>query len=209
MTIDASLALPPFQYRGEVTPKDLIVLHFTAGTTAEAAMAWWKQTPERVATAFIVDVDGQILQAFDPKFWAPHLGIIGDNNVTDRRSIGIEIVNPGPLRLKGQMLYWWPPAMQFGTPYCGVGEISKYVKLETPWRGERYFAAYPEPQVVAVCELVRDLCEKFQIPSTIPAEEIRGEHSPFFKSWDGIAGHHNYRKDKSDPGPAWPWGRLL
>jgi len=212
MPYDTSHALPPDQYRREATPKDLIVLHFTAGLSAEAAMAWWKQTPERVATAFIVDLDGQVLQAFDPIYWAPHLGIKGDNNSTDRRSIGIEIVNPGPLRPQDGQLCWWPPAMKFEAPYCAVDEDDRYVKLESPWRGETYFATYPDSQVEAVARLIAHLGSKFRaaIPMTLPPPEKRGEFDlPFFKAWKGIAGHHNFRAQKVDPGPAFPWEALL
>ena len=49
---------------------DLVVLHFTAGTTGRSALDTWRGDPARVATAYIVDTDGTIFEVFPPAFWA-------------------------------------------------------------------------------------------------------------------------------------------
>lgn len=57
-------ALAPGQYFAETFPKDLIVLHFTAGSSARSAYDSWRNTPLQVATAYLVDTDGKIYECF-------------------------------------------------------------------------------------------------------------------------------------------------
>lgn len=205
MTIDHSLALPPDQYFQEETRKDLIVLHFSAGSTAEGAVSWWKSNKERVATAFLVGKGGKVYQAFDPKYWAAHIGSGHTRN--HKRSIGIEIINEGPLKMMADgNLAWWP--RNFTTPFCRVDETSRYV--QHPWRGYDFWAAYPEEQIAATAELVAYLCARFSIPKELAPPVMRQNFRPqFFGSFSGVAGHQDFRKDKTDPGMALQLERMV
>jgi len=202
-----TLALPSSQYYPVETKKDLLILHFTAGGSARSAVETWKATPEHVATAYVVDLDGTIYEVFPPSCWAYHLGIKG-GTVHERRSIGIEIVNVGPLQPAGEdraSLNWWPRA--WGTKYCGADESNKFV--EAAYRGKRYFAAFPEAQVEAVSGLVRHLCDQFGLERRMPARNQRLDCDPgAFAGYTGIATHANFRPDKWDIGPAFNWDRL-
>jgi N-acetyl-anhydromuramyl-L-alanine amidase AmpD len=202
-----TLALPSSQYYPVHTPKDLLILHFTAGATARSAVDTWKATPEHVATAYVVDLDGTIYEVFPPSCWAYHLGIKG-GTVHERRSIGIEIVNVGPLQPAGQdghALNWWPKS--WGQQYCSLDDSSKYV--ESSFRGKRFFAAFADAQVQSVAGLVRHLCERFSLPGRIAPQPRRLEcDQAFFASHKGIATHANFRPDKWDIGPAFDWDRL-
>ena len=75
--VNTSLRLEPSMYFAESQPKDMAVLHFTAGTTAEGAVAHWRQSSQRVGTAYVIGLDGTVYEVFDPRFWAYHLGIKG------------------------------------------------------------------------------------------------------------------------------------
>ncbi len=203
------------QYMPEAQKKDVIVLHFTAGSTASGAFGSWT-TPvlgkqQRVATAYIVDLDGTIFELFPPSAWAYHLGMTAAGNpqwIHDRRSIGIEIVNPGglvPDRADPQRLNWWP--LNFGVRWCGLDDKDKYVKA--PFRGFQYFASFPEEQSLAVRELVAKLVQRFDIPAALPPSGLREAYDPgYFGKFSGIASHQNFRSDKSDIGPAWDWRAL-
>jgi N-acetyl-anhydromuramyl-L-alanine amidase AmpD len=204
-------ALPESDYNLEVYKKNLIVLHFTAGSTAEGAYQTFRQ-PGRVGTPYIVDRDGLVYELFWPKMWGYHLGMSGNNPgfVHDKRSIGIEIVNVGPLKRVGDTMNWWPPSDQrglptFKTPYCKVSEAEKYKNGGT-YRGYSYFASFTEAQADSVGKLVRKLCLDFEIPAIIPPPEKLTAYDPgFFGKWSGIASHQNFRSDKSDIGSAWDW----
>lgn len=208
-----TLVLPAKERMPEVTHKDLIVLHFTAGRTAESAFNTWRRDPARVATAYIVDVDGTIFEVFSPAFWAAHLGLKG-THAHDRRSIGIEIANVGPLQRSTEdpsTLNWWPPksngAPEFTTPFCRLDEASRYVAV--PYRGKTHFASFPDAQVDAVGALVRTLCDQFSIARTLPGSSRRFEFDPTaFATFRGVCTHANFRRDKWDIGPGFPWDRL-
>lgn len=201
-----TLRLPDGQYVATATPKNLIVLHFTAGTTAKSAFTTWVSDPQRIATAYIVDSDGVVYETFDPKYWAYALGIKGEMGPAfEKRAIQIEIANVGPLKLRDQKLCWWPN--DFNARWCDVSETQRYVKRT--FRGYDYYAAFPDEQFLSVCALVKQLCETFNIPKRIPpADRIMETDLNWFASYSGIASHQNVRPDKFDTGPAFNWAEL-
>ncbi|MCZ2152583.1 MAG: N-acetylmuramoyl-L-alanine amidase [Bryobacterales bacterium] len=201
------MALSPGQFLTERHRKDLIVLHFTAGTSCESAYRTWEGTTDRIATAYGVDPDGSIVEFFPPECWAFHLGIKGTHQ-HDQRSIGIEIANVGPLKpdpRNASGLNWWPN--NWGARYCNFAEAERY--REATFRGIRYFAAMPEIQQRAVGDLVRELCDRFSIPREASPGARSGEFDPqAFASYQGVATHSNFRRDKWDVGPAFNWDFL-
>lgn len=201
--------MPVSQFVAEETPKDLVMLHFTAGASADGAFNSWTATEARVATAYILDRDGTIYELFDPRFWAFHLGIPGAasaNYKHDKRSVGIEIVNVGPLKENNGNLCWWPD--NFSKKWCTPADTDKYVKAS--YRGFSHYAAFTEAQYASLGPLVRHLCERFSIPMTLPpaAQRTQADPAGFYKTFTGIASHQNFRADKFDVGPAFDWTRL-
>jgi len=205
LAINRTMQLKPSQYISEKTEKSLIVLHFTAGTTAQSAFNSWATDARRVGTPYIVDRDGTVFEVFDPRCWAYALGV-KDSAATsiERRALQIEIANVGPLKRKGEDLYWWPK--DFGARYCGIGETGKYV--HSAYRGFEYFATFTAQQELAVCALVKQLCEQFNIPKVLPEGKLIASDLAFFSKFKGIASHQNFRSDKFDVGPAFFWDEL-
>lgn len=197
--------LPITEYFPEPQEKDLVMLHFTAGSSAVGAFATFKTVPGKVGTSYIAERDAMVYEIFPPWAWAYHLGMTGNNPgyINDRRSIGIEIVNPGPLVRGGNTL-----KTTYGTAWCDIGETNKYVQCPT-WRGYNFFATFPDGQYQSLIELVRALCAEFKIPKVIPpADKLTTFDPAFFGKWKGIASHQNFRSDKSDIGPAFDWARF-
>lgn len=207
LAIDRStLPLAAQQYYGARFPKDLIVLHFTAGQSARSAVDTWRANPERVATAYVVDVDGTVYETFPPEFWAYHLGIKG-GTPHERRSIGIEIANAGPLQVSAAnpgVLNWWPK--NWTAKFCDVTDTGRYVRQT--YRGKDYFAAFADAQMEATAQLVGQLCERFSIPKRLAAAGKRLERDDSFAAFSGVATHVNFRADKWDVGPAFDFDRL-
>ncbi len=198
--------LPADQYYAARFKKDLIVLHFTAGRSAKSAVDTWKSNAEHVATAYVVDMDGTVYETFPPEFWAYHLGIKG-GTAQERRSIGIEIVNVGPLQrssVRPNVLTWWP--RDWNERYCLVEEGDKYV--EKTYRGKQFFARFADAQIDATGRLLHDLCERFSIPRRLPGTDRRLEKDASFSTYTGIATHANFRDDKWDVGPAFDFDKL-
>ena len=202
-----TMRLPEGQYINEPKPKDLIVLHFTAGTTARSAFNTWMADSLRIATAYVVDTDGTIYELFDPQCWAYALGLKGQPVApNEKRAIQIEIANVGPLKRRSDKLCWWPPDNSFQTRWCNVDEEHKYVKASH--RGCDYYASLPDIQFLSVCNLVNYLCERFQIPKKIPKKKIDICELDWFTNFKGIASHQNFRTDKYDIGPAFNWKKF-
>ena len=64
------------QYFQEEATKKQIYLHHTAGGgNARAVSRFWNSNETRIATAFIIANNGEIVQCFSSKHWAWHLGI--------------------------------------------------------------------------------------------------------------------------------------
>ena len=79
------------------SPIDMLVLHYTGMKTAEAALARLCDPAAQVSAHYMIDEDGTVLRLVDESRRAWHAGIAhwrGHSDV-NRRSIGIELVNPG------------------------------------------------------------------------------------------------------------------
>ena len=179
--------------------KDLIVLHFTAGYDWQGAYATFKK-PGRVATPFLVGLDGTIYRLFDERCWAYHLGIKGrasENSRHDKRSIGIEIVNIGPAWSKNG--HW--------VDYTGKTWPADHI-IKGANRGAQGGVAFPQLQVDAVCALVNWLLCEYRIPRRIPADST-GFQLPVVAGFRGVATHQMFRRDKYDLGPAFPYAQLI
>lgn len=175
------------QWIAEDTNKEQIVLHHTVSSTWTSAFDWWNQTEQRVATAFIVDKDGTIYEVFPPNQWAYHLGK-GTTSEHNKKTIGIEIVNEGPLTKKDNKYYW-----------LDGKALYKYDVVEENWRGYTYWASYTNKQFIAVVELLNKLIIDFRIEKNIITHKT---YIPLLLNHKGILSHCNVRKDKTDVSPA-------
>jgi len=180
MEINRSVRLEGKDYIPSETTKDLLVLHHTVGGTALSTINFWKTDPNRIATAYVIERNGEIYEVFDPKYWAFHLGLKGTGGAVDKRSIGIEIASEG------------------GLTHYDHG---------MPWRGYRFFDAYSDAQISAVIELINQICDQFKIPRHTPANHFGADDS--YRQFAGILGHHHLRPDKSDIHPGFAWQGVI
>lgn len=196
MTVDQ--LLPEFEYIREVTEKDTIVLHHTVSSTGKHVADWFKadRGKSRVAVPYVIDKDGTIYQLFDPKYWAYHTGTGNKNNI-EKRSIGIELVNEGPLKKIGEDYFW------FDAKYKYKGLV---FDNEEEWRGYRYFSVYMEKQLFALFDLLEYLFDRF--PKITPRFSNELNYSENYFDYPGVITHVNIRKDKTDLSPAFPIKRL-
>ena len=182
-----NVAFPEDQYFKDEQPKKQIVLHHTVSSTTNSPIDWWKTDPQKIATAFVIGKDGVINQVFEPKYWAWHIGK-GSNRQDNMQSIGIEIVNEGPLMLKNGVYYW-------NGGQTRLNDQGGVLALETDWRGAKYYAKYTDAQFQTVLELCAKLCTDFNMGRNV-VDTFAYDHS--LLSFQGIVSHHNLRSDKSD-----------
>lgn len=71
---------------GSIEQRNTVVLHVTDGSTAEGAIAWFRQSkaPNRISAHFVIDRDGTVYQLLDIRDTAWHA------SACNSHSIGIE-----------------------------------------------------------------------------------------------------------------------
>lgn len=165
--------LPISEYFQSSTPKDTIYLHHTfGGHIPSSVINWWnldmtnRSNRIRTATSYVIgskstrdgstEFDGKIYEAFDPSFWAHHLGIKSNKNTfLNQKSIGIEICNYGNLTLsKNGKFYTYAKSE--------VPE-SDVVELSNPFRGNIYYHRYTDAQLESLYSLLKKLSADFDI----------------------------------------------
>ena len=204
---------PEDQYYRTETPKSQILLHHTvSGKNANGVVNWWIQSPERVATHFIIDGE-KIYQLYSSKFLAHHLGVKSTflqqqgftdyetrNVLLNQHSVAIEICCWGGLikDINGYHPSLWDANLgrEIGNPNIIIPPENVMVFNE-PFRGYQYFEKYTSQQINLVAKLVNYLCDKFNIPKTFNSDMFDVSKDALGGK-PGIWSHVSYRKDKSD-----------
>ena len=197
------------QYVSTIYEKLSQFLHHTVSTNAMSTWRWWNSTPTRVGTAQIIDRDGSIWECFDPKYYAWHLGVVGDDDWHERHSINIEIVGAGPLRYEeGEFRFYplWPNKLRFTV----IPEDEVYT-FDKPWKGFKHWHLYTEDQLESLKWLIgRNVLDfpSLRLDNDIDDifdfnQDILNNHTP------GLWTHNTVRKDKSDPFPYPPLIKAL
>jgi N-acetylmuramoyl-L-alanine amidase len=88
---------PNFGARVDGGPIDILLFHYTAMASSEAALDWLCDASSEVSSHYFVFEDGRVVQMVDEELRAFHAGVSfwgGEKNINSR-SIGIEIANRG------------------------------------------------------------------------------------------------------------------
>lgn len=88
---------PNFDDRPDVIAVDILVMHYTGMTTAEAALQRLTDPSSKVSAHYLIDEEGGIVRLVSERARAWHAGVSWWRGAVDinARSIGIELVNPG------------------------------------------------------------------------------------------------------------------
>lgn len=157
----------------------LAVIHFTAGQSPKAAIAWLSKKPRGPSAHLVIGRDASVTQLipFDriafhtgPSEWGEIIGL-------DPHSIGLELDNAGPMRKTGGK---WTSTFKKAYPREDV--------LEAPHKNGGPYRAwhkYPDVQIDAVVAVCKALAQIYPIVAILGHDDI----SPGRK-WD--------------PGPSFP-----
>lgn len=199
-------------YYKRLTEKTQIVLHFTLGNVkGDTHVLTGGQG--RVSVPYLILRNGTILNLFDDKYWSYHIGrngVLGSNELASKRSIGVELSNYGILHKKDDELHTDYSDRYNHDVYCSISDKKEYVKLNTPFRGYRYFCTYTDAQYKSLILLLKYLTYKHNIPRTFLDASQRFKTGKFNAIHKGIVSHVNHRIDKVDlpPYPAFDWLRV-
>jgi N-acetyl-anhydromuramyl-L-alanine amidase AmpD len=174
---------------------------------------------------FMLDIDGTIYQTLDLKERAYHA------TTSNTRSVGIEIANMGayPPGLAKVLDEWYPrdakgPYIKvperFGDPMIYtknfVGRPARPELVHGVVQGTELFQYDLTPeQYAALTKLTAALCKVFPkmtcdyprdadgklVTGKLPDEELKNYH--------GVLGHFHVQTNKTDPGPAFDWDRVI
>lgn len=158
-----------------------LVIHYTGGDSAQGAIDWLRSPASKASAHLVIDQQGHVSQLVDLDHVAWHAGRSawrGEQGL-NTSSIGIELVNPGPLATAGGGLYGSTRRMYTREEYV----------LASPLQGgaARAWAKYPDAQLVALRTVATALHKVY--------------------AFEDIVGHDQIALPagrKMDPGPAFP-----
>lgn len=203
-------ALQESQYIKEETSKSQIYLHHTAGNAnGVGVFKGWETTADRIATCIVISgkprpqdswQDGQIVQGFSSRFWAYHLGLKKETfsrlglryQSLDKISVGIEICNWGQLT---------KTARGWETYVGSLVPESEVCKLETSFKGFKYFHSYTDAQIESTRKLLIYWKDKLGIPISYKGDEIFALDKRALAGEPGVYTHNSVRRDKVDVYP--------
>lgn len=209
------------EYYTDVVAKKTIYIHHTAGShRADWTVNGWNQDRNsegeriRVATAYVIggisttdgnaDWDGVIVNCFDDKLWAHHLGLKTSNNTQlNKESIAIEICNYGYVT-KGKDGKWYNYVNK-PVPDNQVVELAK------PFKNYTHYQKYSDKQLASLKALLQDIAARhtgINLKAGLKPLLDAGKGVDAFElSNDALAGaggvwtHTNVRTDKFDCSP--------
>jgi N-acetyl-anhydromuramyl-L-alanine amidase AmpD len=199
---------------------DQFVLHYDASGTSRQCFKILHDH-RCLSVHFMLDLDGTIYQTLDLKERAWHASI------ANTRSIGIEIANIGAYRNDATLNRWYKKdsaGTYIQIPFNPTGIrtpnfIARPIRPE-PISGEiqnqqlLQYDLTPQ-QYEALAKLTATLCRIFpkltlDYPKDSTGNLIRTKlPDDQLKSHTGLIGHYHIQSNKTDPGPAFQWDKLL
>jgi N-acetylmuramoyl-L-alanine amidase len=203
---------------------DQFVIHYdVAGTSRNCFEVL--QDKRGLSVHFMLDVDGTIYQSLDLKERAWHA------TKANNRSVGIEVANIGayPVGESRAFAKWYRTAAD-GKTVLVVPDAAKSSLFMSsvdlrPSRNEPVVGAvhgqelaqydFTPQQYEALARLTATLCTVFpKIHCDYPRDAsgtLLTKQLPAadYANYQGILGHYHVQTDKTDPGPAFQWDRLI
>ena len=136
-----------------------LVIHFTAGASAQSSIDYWKELGTGVCAQFVIDRDGTIIQCRPCNRTAGHAGVSkwrGFKNLNSC-SIGIELANGGDS---------YPTKFSKLPPFHGRHKNGGPV---TDWE------TYPPEQYAACEELAKCLVARYHLDDVVGHDDIAPE----------------------------------
>jgi hypothetical protein len=187
---DKTYQLPNQNYIPIVSKKEQIIIGHTFNHNMRHYNGWLKRYNGnyKKTAAFTISAAGLVYKHFNPIFYSNYFR----DYKTNSKSIVILLENDGWLikdSENNEFITW------IGDIY---NEPSKVV--EKRWRGYNFWAPYTKEQFESVTELVKSLCDEFNIPLTTIGHNTKVDKLIDYK---GIMYKSNMEKHHTDINPSW------
>lgn len=168
---------------GGLLKPEYLVIHYTAGGSAEGAIAWLSNPEAQVSAHLVIGRDGRITQLvpFDRIAWHAGRSAWQGRTGLNQHSIGIELDNAGRLTPSGNRWKAW-----FGTEY-EADEVTEATHMNEDTSCGWHI--YPHSQLGVLWEVGRTLVDTYSLHDVLGHDDIAPDR-------------------KSDPGPAFPMSGL-
>jgi N-acetyl-anhydromuramyl-L-alanine amidase AmpD len=196
------------------------VLHYDVAGTSRTCFRVLQN--RGLSVHFMLDVDGTIYQTLDLKENAWHATKANDI------SVGVEIAQMGAYADENTLEKWYgqddrgpfiQPPVGAASPYWTpdfIGRPARRALIRGRIHGREYAQYdYTDQQYEALIRLCAALNKIFpRLALDVPRDE-RGEvlgtvlSDEQFRSYQGLLGHYHVQTNKTDPGPAFDWQRVL
>lgn len=168
------------------TVKNKIIIHGTASGNAQGSIQWLSgQAGKNVSVHFVIDKNGDIYQLVPEKYFSYNAG--ANFRKISQTSFSIEIVNWLNLQFINGKYYSWTKKQ--------IDPLQ--VKIIEPWRNATAFQAITPQQHLALQDLLKYLCQKYNIK-----KKLYREYDPnagFNKNeFNGILFHSSFHPSKMD-----------
>ena len=169
--------------RGGVMTPEYLVMHYTAGSSAEGSIAWLRNPAAKASAHLVIGRDGRITQLvpFNRVAWHAGQSQWAGRDGLNGFSIGIELDNAGRLERAGQR--WVSAATK--RAYAEDDVLEANHKHDRPGTLPSGWHEYTEAQIEAAAQAGLALMEKYALKDVLGHEDIAPGR-------------------KSDPGPAFP-----
>jgi len=191
MTIDEHTYILPLDNFVQIeTIKKHIIIGHTFNHDMKHYAGWLHRYNGKFkkTAAFTIDAAGLIYKHFDPKF---HSRYFNDKEF-DKKVIVILLENDGWLMKNGEkneFITW------IGDIYKQPTEI-----VEKKWRGYSYWSPYTKEQLDSAQNLVRSLCEEFNLSLSSVAHNTAIDR---LEDYEPILYRSNLNRNYTDLSPAW------
>ncbi|HEY9099500.1 MAG TPA: N-acetylmuramoyl-L-alanine amidase [Thiobacillus sp.] len=157
-------------HTGKTIAPSLLVVHYTAGSSAASTVAWFRDPRSRVSAHLVIGRDGSITQLvpFNREAWHAGRSCWGSLTGLNRHSIGIELDNAGCLVRSGGK--WVSPLTRRSYPDSEVTvAIHKHAAPGTPACG---WHAYTSAQIEATLDCGLTLVKQYGLNDILGHEDI-------------------------------------
>ena len=179
------VAQKPTPNRGGKMVPQYLVMHFTGSGSTDSAINWLCDKRAVASAHLVVSPQGEVTQLapFNLVTWHAGKSFYAGRAGFNSFSIGIELVNPGQLAKRGDGAF----VERLGGKVVPAREV--IIAAHKQGGGEVPWAIYPEEQISAAIAIGQALNAAYKFIEVVGHDEIAPRR-------------------KSDPGPAFPMGRV-